>query len=76
MNVSMRCLDVYMYWHYARHNVKFVAQSIILSLLTNKPYEAGSLCFYLDVQRVMCMYTLVSIIIQIYTIISGYELSM
>ena len=42
-------------------NVKFVGQNIILSVLTNKPYEAGSLCFYLDVPF-MCMYALVSII--------------
>ena len=29
--------------------------NIILSVLTNKPYEAGSLCFYLDVPLCVCI---------------------
>ena len=35
--------------------IKFVAQNIILSVLTNKPYEAESLCFYFDVPLCVCI---------------------
>ena len=49
------CSVACQFFSYGPYMTCFVAQNSILSVLTNKPYEAGSLCFYLDVPLCVCI---------------------